>query len=72
MIFICDSILIMTVCAPKCNVRCLEASQHELCLNYCNMCCAKCHCVPSGTYGHKDECPCYRDWKNSDGKPKCP
>ncbi|KAF3503186.1 hypothetical protein F2Q69_00044229 [Brassica cretica] len=30
------------------------------------------HCVPSGTYGNRDECPCYRDMKNSKGQPKCP
>ncbi|KAF2582677.1 hypothetical protein F2Q68_00000802 [Brassica cretica] len=26
----------------------------------------------SCTYGNKDECPCYRDMKNSKGGPKCP
>ncbi|KAH0705695.1 hypothetical protein KY285_010236 [Solanum tuberosum] len=33
---------------------------------------SECHCVPSGTSGNKDECPCYRDKKNSKGGPKCP
>ncbi|WZZ11325.1 hypothetical protein YC2023_097246 [Brassica napus] len=60
-------------CGGKCNVRCSKASQHEECLKYCNICCEKCNgCVPSGTYGNKDECPCYRDIKNSKGGPKCP
>ncbi|CAI0451684.1 unnamed protein product [Linum tenue] len=44
----------------------------DRCLKYCGICCDKCQCVPSGTYGNKHECPCYRDLKNSKGKPKCP
>ncbi|EYU29122.1 hypothetical protein ABFS82_05G118800 [Erythranthe guttata] len=59
-------------CSPKCEVRCSKASAKENCLKYCGICCAKCQCVPSGTYGNKDECPCYRDMKNSKGNPKCP
>ncbi|CAN8311928.1 unnamed protein product [Cochlearia groenlandica] len=59
-------------CGEKCNVRCSKAGQHELCIKDCNICCEKCNCVPSGTYGNKDECPCYRDIKNSKGGPKCP
>ncbi|CAN6878108.1 unnamed protein product [Brassica oleracea] len=60
-------------CGGKCNVRCSKASQHDLCIKDCNICCQKCNgCVPSGTYGHRDECPCYRDIKNSKGGPKCP
>ncbi|KZV15367.1 protein RSI-1 [Dorcoceras hygrometricum] len=39
---------------------------------FCNKCCATCLCVPPGTYGNKDCCPCYRDWKTKEGKPKCP
>ncbi|KAK9073417.1 hypothetical protein SSX86_007741 [Deinandra increscens subsp. villosa] len=59
-------------CDSKCAVRCSKAREHNRCLEYCGMCCEECHCVPSGTYGHKDECPCYRDKKNSRGEPKCP
>ncbi|KAL9450261.1 hypothetical protein AB3S75_012071 [Citrus x aurantiifolia] len=59
-------------CDSKCAVRCSKAGREDRCLKYCGICCDKCHCVPSGTYGHKDECPCYRDLKNSKGKPKCP
>ncbi|KAK1291412.1 Snakin-1 [Acorus calamus] len=36
------------------------------------VCHSKCKCVPSGTYGNKDECPCYRDRVNSKGQSKCP
>ncbi|KAE9446469.1 hypothetical protein C3L33_21645, partial [Rhododendron williamsianum] len=59
-------------CGSKCSVRCSKAGRKDRCLKYCGICCDKCHCVPSGTYGNKDECPCYRDMKNSKGKPKCP
>ncbi|XP_074586067.1 peamaclein-like [Curcuma longa] len=62
-------------CGGKCKVRCSKASVMDRCLKYCGMCCMDCHCVPSGTYGHKDECPCYRDKTTGVGKrrrPKCP
>ncbi|KAB2023503.1 Snakin-1 [Gossypium arboreum] len=59
-------------CDSKCAVRCSKAGVQDRCLKYCGICCEKCHCVPSGTFGHKDECPCYRDMKNSKGKSKCP
>ncbi|XP_052189883.1 peamaclein-like [Diospyros lotus] len=59
-------------CDCKCAVRCSKSGRKERCLKYCGICCEKCHCVPSGTFGNKDECPCYRDMKNSKGKPKCP
>ncbi|KAG5238265.1 GIBBERELLIN REGULATED PROTEIN [Salix purpurea] len=59
-------------CDSKCQVRCSKAGNKDRCLKYCGICCEKCKCVPSGTYGNKNECPCYRDMKNSKGKPKCP
>ncbi|KAE8099939.1 hypothetical protein FH972_017882 [Carpinus fangiana] len=59
-------------CDSKCGKRCANAGVKDRCLKYCGICCEKCQCVPSGTYGNKDECPCYRDLKNSKGNPKCP
>ncbi|CAL9068644.1 unnamed protein product [Musa banksii] len=59
-------------CAGKCEYRCSETSHKKPCLFFCKMCCAKCLCVPSGTDGHKEECPCYNNWKTKEGKPKCP
>ncbi|KAK3420911.1 peamaclein [Eucalyptus grandis] len=59
-------------CDSKCAARCSKAGKKDRCLEYCRICCKKCQCVPSGTYGNKDECPCYRDMKNSKGQPKCP
>ncbi|KAL0351458.1 UNVERIFIED_CONTAM: Peamaclein [Sesamum calycinum] len=59
-------------CKGNCDVRCSLASRKDRCLKYCGICCTKCNCVPSGTSGNKDECPCYRDLKNSKGESKCP
>ncbi|KAI4387233.1 hypothetical protein MLD38_005078 [Melastoma candidum] len=60
-------------CDSKCGTRCSQAGLKERCLKYCGLCCRQCNsCVPSGTYGNKSECPCYRDLKNSKGQPKCP
>ncbi|XP_023633058.1 gibberellin-regulated protein 8 isoform X1 [Capsella rubella] len=62
-----------SACGGKCNVRCAKADRtHGECLKDCNICCEKCNCVPSGTFGNKDECPCYRDMTNSKGGSKCP
>eukprot|EP00249_Psilotum_nudum_P029050 c39203_g1_i1 orf=332-703(+) len=59
-------------CAGKCNFRCSAARYNRRCLNYCNICCRICSCVPPFTSGHKDQCPCYNNLKNSKGGPKCP
>lgn len=59
-------------CDSKCGARCSKAGVKDRCLTYCNICCKKCNCVPSGTYGNKSECPCYRDMVNNKGKSKCP
>ncbi|KAL3840456.1 hypothetical protein ACJIZ3_025047 [Penstemon smallii] len=59
-------------CENKCGERCSKAGVQDRCLKYCGICCEECQCVPSGTYGNKEECPCYRDKLNSKGKPKCP
>uniref|UniRef100_A0A7N0VJS6 Uncharacterized protein n=1 Tax=Kalanchoe fedtschenkoi TaxID=63787 RepID=A0A7N0VJS6_KALFE len=59
-------------CPGACDFRCSKTSHRKPCLFYCNMCCNKCLCVPSGTYGHKEECPCYNNWKTKEGGPKCP
>ncbi|WOK94277.1 peamaclein-like [Canna indica] len=62
-------------CDSKCKVRCSKASLQDRCLKFCGLCCKACKCVPSGTYGNKDECPCYRDMYTGVGikrRPKCP
>ncbi|KAI3846647.1 hypothetical protein MKX03_012049 [Papaver bracteatum] len=59
-------------CDTKCSERCAAARLQDRCLKFCGICCQECNCVPSGTFGNKDECPCYRDKKNSKGESKCP
>eukprot|EP00249_Psilotum_nudum_P004503 c18014_g1_i2 orf=246-581(-) len=59
-------------CPAACTYRCSKASKHKPCIFYCNLCCSKCLCVPPGTFGHKELCPCYNNMKNSRGGPKCP
>ncbi|XP_051124350.1 peamaclein-like [Andrographis paniculata] len=59
-------------CDQKCGERCAKAGAKDRCLKYCGICCEDCHCVPSGTYGNRHECPCYGDKLSSGGTPKCP
>ncbi|XP_041004063.1 gibberellin-regulated protein 12-like [Juglans microcarpa x Juglans regia] len=59
-------------CPRACNYRCSKTHHRKPCLFFCNKCCQKCLCVPSGTYGNKEECPCYNNWKTKEGRPKCP
>ncbi|GMN55471.1 hypothetical protein TIFTF001_024583 [Ficus carica] len=59
-------------CAPRCTSRCSNTQYHKPCMFFCQKCCAKCLCVPPGTYGNKQVCPCYNNWKTKRGGPKCP
>ncbi|XP_056698839.1 gibberellin-regulated protein 12-like [Spinacia oleracea] len=60
-------------CPAACASRCSSLTFGKMfCKWSCNKCCAKCLCVPSGTSGHRDECPCYGDWYRSAGPPMCP
>nr|CAB3462927.1 unnamed protein product [Digitaria exilis] len=59
-------------CAGECRRRCSKTHHKKPFLFFCNKCCAKCLCVPQGTYGNKDTCPCYNNWKTKKGGPKCP
>merc|ERR1711915_258804 len=54
-------------CKSECNRRCSVAPRQKACLKFCGICCNACKCVPSGTRGNKDECPCYRDKRSSQG-----
>ncbi|KAL5715716.1 hypothetical protein ACHQM5_017500 [Ranunculus cassubicifolius] len=62
----------VTYCVSKCNYRCSKASRHKMCIRACNTCCHRCNCVPPGTSGNKDVCPCYAKMKTHGGRPKCP
>ncbi|KAK1263543.1 Gibberellin-regulated protein 5 [Acorus gramineus] len=59
-------------CMPKCKFRCSATSHKKPCMFFCQKCCAQCLCVPPGTYGNKQVCPCYNNWKTQEGRPKCP
>ncbi|CAI0402793.1 unnamed protein product [Linum tenue] len=36
------------------------------------MCCRKYLCNPLGTFGNKEECPCFNNWKTLKDDPKFP
>eukprot|EP01018_Ginkgo_biloba_P038659 Gb_04075 [translate_table: standard] len=59
-------------CPSACAYRCSKTSHRKPCMFFCQKCCSKCRCVPPGTYGHKEVCPCYNNWKTKEGGPKCP
>ncbi|KAF8018239.1 hypothetical protein BT93_H3205 [Corymbia citriodora subsp. variegata] len=59
-------------CSSACARRCSKSSRKNVCHRACKTCCARCHCVPPGTYGNKSACPCYARLKTHGNKPKCP
>ncbi|KAH7685396.1 Gibberellin regulated protein [Dioscorea alata] len=59
-------------CIGKCQYRCSKASRHNMCINACMVCCERCNCVPPGTSGNRDVCPCYAKMKTHGGRLKCP
>ncbi|WKA11016.1 hypothetical protein VitviT2T_028552 [Vitis vinifera] len=59
-------------CKSKCAYRCSKAGWHKLCLRACNTCCERCNCVPPGTAGNEDVCPCYAKMTTHGGRHKCP
>ncbi|KAK7842646.1 protein rsi-1 [Quercus suber] len=59
-------------CKPKCTYRCSATSHKKPCMFFCLKCCVKCHCVPPGTSGNRQVCPCYNNWKTKEGGHKCP
>ncbi|KAL6315544.1 hypothetical protein AAG906_000846 [Vitis piasezkii] len=62
----------MQYCSYACSRRCRKASRKNVCNRACKTCCKRCHCVPPGTYGNKNMCPCYASLKTHGHKPKCP
>uniref|UniRef100_J3M6L8 Gibberellin regulated protein n=1 Tax=Oryza brachyantha TaxID=4533 RepID=J3M6L8_ORYBR len=59
-------------CGGRCAYRCSATAYRKPCMFFCQKCCASCLCVPPGTYGNKQSCPCYSGWKTKRGGPKCP
>lgn len=59
-------------CGGRCDYRCSKAGRHTMCLRACNTCCQRCNCVPPGTSGNRDLCPCYARLTTHGGRLKCP
>ncbi|KAJ0973243.1 hypothetical protein J5N97_021202 [Dioscorea zingiberensis] len=59
-------------CNFACAKRCMRASRKNVCARACGTCCARCQCVPAGTFGNKNSCPCYANLTTKGKKPKCP
>ncbi|CDP21913.1 unnamed protein product [Coffea canephora] len=59
-------------CPEKCAYRCSKSSRHKMCIRACNTCCQRCNCVPPGTSGNEDVCPCYARMTTHGGRHKCP
>ncbi|XP_047310227.1 gibberellin-regulated protein 11-like [Impatiens glandulifera] len=59
-------------CGSACGVRCQMSSRPNLCRRICGTCCARCNCVPPGTSGNYEFCPCYFNMTTHGGARKCP
>ncbi|XP_039170206.1 snakin-2-like [Eucalyptus grandis] len=59
-------------CDGACDARCQLSSRPHLCKRACGTCCARCDCVPPGTSGNYDACPCYANMTTHGGRHKCP
>ncbi|CAL8099112.1 unnamed protein product [Prunus armeniaca] len=59
-------------CNGECNRRCKLSSRPNLCKRACGTCCERCNCVPPGTSGHYETCPCYANMTTHRGLHKCP
>ncbi|KAL1814797.1 hypothetical protein ACET3Z_017371 [Daucus carota] len=59
-------------CTASCDTRCSETKRPNLCKRACGSCCGKCKCVPPGTSGNYEACPCYFNLKTHNNTRKCP
>uniref|UniRef100_A0A2P2PLN4 Gast1-like protein n=1 Tax=Rhizophora mucronata TaxID=61149 RepID=A0A2P2PLN4_RHIMU len=59
-------------CGSACIARCQLSSRPNLCHRACGTCCKRCDCVPPGTSGNYDVCPCYASLTTHGGRRKCP
>ncbi|WOH13594.1 hypothetical protein DCAR_0833104 [Daucus carota subsp. sativus] len=60
-------------CQGLCQVRCGLHSRKNVCMRACGTCCARCNCVPPGTYGNREACgKCYTDMTTHGNRLKCP
>nr|XP_009766404.1 PREDICTED: snakin-2-like [Nicotiana sylvestris] len=59
-------------CGKECTRRCKLASRQKMCMRACGTCCARCNCVPPGTSGNENICPCYSTMTTHGNRRKCP
>ncbi|XP_021776024.1 gibberellin-regulated protein 1-like [Chenopodium quinoa] len=59
-------------CGAACAVRCSATKRPNLCKRACGSCCSKCNCVPPGTFGNYEACPCYANLTTKNKMHKCP
>ncbi|KAK9285989.1 hypothetical protein L1049_025192 [Liquidambar formosana] len=59
-------------CGAACEGRCQLSSRPNLCKRACGSCCDRCKCVPPGTSGNLDACPCYASLTTRNQIRKCP
>ncbi|PON93888.1 Gibberellin regulated protein [Trema orientale] len=59
-------------CGGACAARCQKSSRPHLCKRACGTCCRRCNCVPPGTAGNQEVCPCYASLTTHGGRRKCP
>ncbi|KAE8685961.1 Gibberellin-regulated protein 3 [Hibiscus syriacus] len=59
-------------CGVACEGRCRLSKRKNLCKRSCGSCCARCLCVPPGTAGNHQACPCYANLRTHNNVPKCP
>ncbi|KAJ8567620.1 hypothetical protein K7X08_019828 [Anisodus acutangulus] len=59
-------------CIGACKYRCSKSSRPNLCNRACGSCCHRCHCVPPGTSGNYEACPCYFNLTTHNNTRKCP
>ncbi|KAM2194516.1 hypothetical protein ACFX1R_028643 [Malus domestica] len=59
-------------CRVACEGRCKLSKRPHLCKRACGSCCHKCSCVPPGTSGNYESCPCYFNLKTPRQTRKCP
>jgi hypothetical protein len=59
-------------CGQACIGRCKASSRPNLCKRACGSCCHTCGCVPPGTSGNYEVCPCYFHLTTHNQTRKCP
>ncbi|XWS42167.1 hypothetical protein CRYUN_Cryun17cG0144900 [Craigia yunnanensis] len=67
-----EAVALKEDCRVACQGRCKLSKRPNLCKRACGSCCAKCNCVPPGTAGNHEHCPCYANLTTRNKIHKCP